>query len=124
MFRQSIRRPPVYRIALIQLGLTAILTVLFLFKGPQAAISALAGGLTCTIPNAYFMYKTFLYMGARQVQLVMKSFYQGGGGKLILTMLGFGLTYKFLQPVDYLALFLSFALVQGVMIFAAKIADL
>lgn len=124
MFRQSIRRPPVYRIALVQFGLTVFLAIIFLLKGPQAALSALAGGLTCTIPNAYFMYKTFLYMGARQVHLVMKSFYQGGSGKLILTMLGFGLTYRFLQPVDYLALFLSFVLVQCVMIFAAKIADL
>lgn len=101
-----------------------MIAVLFLFKSDEAAYSALAGGLICAIPNAYFAYKAFQYVGAQQINHVLRAFYQGGMWKLVLTGMGFGLAFKFLQPMDYLALFSTFVLVQCVNVFASKIANL
>jgi len=120
----SIKRPPVHRITLVQLGLSALLALLFLLRSPDAAISALAGGLICAIPNAYFIYKAFLHSGARQVTHVLQSFYQGGTWKMLLTAVGFAAAFKLIQPVDLLALFASFVVVQSTNFFVSKIANL
>ena len=108
----------------IQLGLTLIIATGFLLKGTEAALSSLAGGLICAVPNAYFMYKAFRYTGARQINQVLKSFYQGGTWKLLLTAVGFGLAFKFIEPLDFFALFGTFVAVQCVQFFASKIANL
>jgi len=98
--------------------------VLFLLRGQDAAISALAGGLICAIPNAYFIHKAFKYSGAQQVSYVLRSFYQGGTWKMVLTAIGFAAAYKLIHPLDFLALFSAFVAVQAVNFFASKIANL
>ena len=122
--RQTISRPPVYRITLVQLSLTFVCAALFLFRSEDAAISALAGGLICAIPNAYFIHKAFLYTGARQIRQVLQSFYQGGTWKMLLTAVGFAAAFKLIKPLDFLALFITFCAVQCVNIFVSKIAKL
>jgi len=122
--RQTISRPPVYRITLIQIALTLLCSLLFLMRSQDAAISALAGGLICAIPNAYFIYKAFLYTGARQVEHVLQSFYQGGTWKMVLTGIGFAAAFKLIQPLDFLALFVTFVVVQCVNVFVSKIAKI
>jgi len=122
--RQTISRPPVYRITLIQLGLTLVCALLFLLRSQDAAISALAGGLICTIPNAYFIYKAFLYSGASQIKYVLQSFYQGGTWKMLLTAVGFAAAFKLIKPLDFLALFVTFLVVLCVNVFVSKIAKL
>ncbi len=120
----TIKRPPVFRITLIQLGLSGLISVLFLLRSQDAAISALAGGLICAIPNAYFIHKAFKYSGAQQVSYVLRSFYQGGTWKMVLTAIGFAAAYKLIHPLDFLALFSAFVAVQAVNFFASKIANL
>ena len=122
--RQTILRPPVYRISLVQLALSALMALLFLLRGQDAAISALAGGLICAIPNAYFVYKAFLHSGARQTQAVLMSFYQGGMWKMILTGIGFAAAFKLILPLDVFALFVTFVVVQSTNFFVSKIANL
>ncbi len=122
--RQTISRPPVYRISLIQLGLSVLIALLFLLRSQDAAISALAGGLICAIPNAYFIYKAFLHTGASQTENVLRSFYQGGSWKMILTGVGFAAAFKLILPLDVLALFSSFVLVQSTNFFVSKIVNL
>ena len=124
MTRQTIARPPVHRIVLVQLSVSLVIAALFLLRSPEAAYSSLAGGLICAIPNAYFAFKAFQYVGAQQIRHVLRAFYQGGMWKLVLTGIGFGLAFKFLQPIDYLALFSTFVLVQCINVFASKIANL
>lgn len=122
--RPTISRPPVYRISLAQFALTFICSLLFLMRSKDAAISALAGGLICAIPNAYFIHKAFLYSGARQVTQVLQSFYQGGMWKMVLTAIGFAAAFKLIQPLDFLALFITFVVVQCVNVFVSKIAKI
>jgi len=120
---QTIQRPPVHRITLVQLGVCAILALLFLLRSPEAGISALAGGLISAIPNAYFIYKAFMYSGARQVDHVLRSFYRGGAWKMVLTAIGFAAAFKLIHQPDLLALFSTFVVVQSVSFFASKIAN-
>ncbi|NVK36329.1 MAG: ATP synthase subunit I [Gammaproteobacteria bacterium] len=122
--RQTISRPPVYRISLVQFALTFTCALLFLLRSQDAAISALAGGLICAIPNAYFIHKAFMYTGARQVENVLQSFYQGGTWKMLLTAVGFAAAFKLIQPLDFFALFITFCAVQCVNIFVSKIAKI
>jgi ATP synthase protein I len=121
---QTIKRPPVFRITLIQLGLSGFISLLFLLRSPDAAFSALAGGLICSIPNAYFIHKAFKYSGAQQVNYVLRSFYQGGSWKMVLTAIGFAAAFKLIHPLDFLALFSTFIAVQVTNVFAARIANL
>lgn len=100
------------------------MALLFLFRGPDAAVSALIGGLISAIPNAYFIYKTFLFSGARQTTQVLKSFYQGGTWKMVLTATGFAAAFKLIHPIDLMALFGAFIVVQSTNFFASKIANL
>lgn len=98
--------------------------MLFLLRSQEAALSAFIGGMICAIPNAYFIHKAFKYMGAQQVSHVLRSFYQGGTWKMVLTAIGFAAAYKLIHPLDFLALFSSFIVVQTVNVFASKIANL
>jgi len=123
LVKQSIARPPVHRIALVQFGLCAIVALLFLLRSHEAAVSALAGGLISAIPNAYFIYKAFMHSGARQIDNVLRAFYQGGMWKMLLTAIGFAAAFKLIQPLDLLALFSAFVAVQAVSFFASKIAN-
>jgi ATP synthase protein I len=123
LVRQTISRPPVYRISLIQFGLCALIALLFLLRSPDAAWSALVGGLICAIPNAYFIYKAFLHTGARQAHAVLISMYQGGMWKMILTGVGFATAFQLVQPLDVFALFTAFIVVQSTNFFVSKIAN-
>ena len=121
---QTIQRPPVFRITLFQLGLSGLIALLFLLKSQNAAVSALAGGMICTVPNAYFIYKAFKYSGARQIDYVLRSLYQGGTWKIVLTAIGFAAAFKLINPVDFMALFSAFIAVQATSVFASRIANL
>jgi len=82
--------------------------------GAVHGYSALMGGFICLLPNAYFAYRTFAYQGAQAARYIVKNFYRAEAVKLGLTALLFGLTFKFVQPLEPASLFLVFFLVQTV----------
>ncbi|WP_252177786.1 ATP synthase subunit I [Endozoicomonas sp. 4G] len=108
------QRPRIYRVVLAQLLATASLALLLLLLGKSYAISALSGGLACSIPNAYLVWKAFRYRGASAAQNIARSFYQGEAGKFALTILAFILIFTLIPSIDPLALFGAFALIQAV----------
>ena len=120
----SIKRPPVFRITLIQLGLSVLIALLYMLKSQDAAISALAGGMISAVPNAYFIHRAFKYSGARQIDNVLRSLYQGVTWKIVLTAIGFAAAFKLINPVDFMALFSAFIAVQATSVFASRIANL
>ena len=120
----SIPRPPVYRIVLLQLILTVISASLAWLYSDVAAYSALLGGLTCALPNAYFVWRAFRYSGARSTVQVVQSFYQGESWKFVLTALSFAVIFQRVEPLNVLALFAGFITVQLGHVASAKIANL
>ena len=84
----------------------------FALAGPTGGWSALLGGLICWLPSCWFAYRAFRYRGARAAKLIVRSFYAGEAGKLLLTMALFTLVFVNLESVNALALFAGFAGVQ------------
>ena len=107
-------QPRIYRVIVVQLLFSFLFFVLLQPLGMTAALSALLGGLCYTIPNAYFVRQAFRYRGARSAKLIANSFYRGEAGKLILTAVAFTLVFTQVKPLDPIALFGAFILVQAV----------
>ena len=112
--RHYLQQPAVYRVVLAQMLATVLLSLVLLPLGRETSLSALFGGLACSVPHAYLLWKTFRYRGARAAQLIAKSFYQGEAGKFVLTALAFVLIFTLFKPVEPVALFGAFILAQVV----------
>ena len=82
------------------------------FGGKVSGLSALLGGLIAWLPNTYFALRAFRHRGARAAQKIVRSFYAGAFGKMILTMAMFAVVFIKVKPLGALALFVGFALVQ------------
>ena len=96
-------------VASIGVGLSGLL-----IAGSTAGWSATLGGLICWLPSCWFAYRAFRYSGARAARLIVRSFYAGEAGKMLLTMALFTLVFVNMESVNALALFAGFAGVQVV----------
>ncbi len=105
---------------LLAQGVVALLAALVLWQGLGAVsgYSGLCGGLIAWLPNLYFAWKAFRFTGARAAQAIVRSFYAGEAGKLILTAVLFALTFAGVKPLAPLAVFGVFGLTQLVSWFA------
>lgn len=86
----------------------------YLMSGQVNGLSALLGGLIAWLPNVYFALRAFRYRGARAAQRIVRSFYAGAFGKMILTMAMFAVVFIKVKPLGALALFVGFAAVQTI----------
>ena len=80
--------------------------------GQDAGLGAFLGGMTVWIPNCYFAYRAFKHRGARAARLIVRSFYTGAAGKMLLTAAMFTLVFVNVKPLNAPAVFLGFAAVQ------------
>jgi ATP synthase protein I len=109
---------------MMQLGLSILLALIALIHSFEASYSALFGGLTSAIPNSYLIWRSFRYRGARSVDQVVQSFYQGESGKFILTVVCFAVIFSTVDPLVPWALFGAFITVQFSHVMTARIAKL
>ena len=106
-------RPPMFRVIVLQAAMAVLIGVLVgVMKGWVAAYSAWLGGLTALLPNMYFTYKAFQYFGARSIGAIVQSFWAGEMGKLILTAVLFAVLFLGVKPLNVLAVFVGYILVQ------------
>jgi len=105
----NIQAPPVYIAFIIQFLLCiAAAMIALLVIDLVAAYSILLGGLISILPNGYFAWKAFRYRGARNTPMIVKSFYAGETGKLIMTAVLFALVFAGIKPLNELAIIVSF----------------
>lgn len=111
MERRMPKRLPFHRLPVFPV-LVAQLIVLLLaaavgwqWRGSVAGYSALLGGLIAWLPNLYFAHKAFRFSGARAAQEIVRSFYAGEAGKLILTFVLFALAFAGVKPLEAPMLF-------------------
>ncbi len=117
--RLPFHRLPVFPVLLVQLVVLLIAAVvLWQWRGAVSGYSGALGGLIAWLPNIYFAHKAFRFTGARAAQAIVRSFYAGEAGKLILTAVLFALTFAGVKPLDALAVFGVFLLTQLVNWFA------
>lgn len=81
--------------------------------GTPAAIGAFLGGVIVWLPNCYFAFRAFRHRGARAARLIVRSFYAGAAGKMLLTAGMFTLVFVNVKPLNAPAVFIGFAVVQA-----------
>ena len=92
----------------IQIFSVLLLSLVFwIWKGNNAAYSAVFGGVTVILPNFYFARRLFVQTGARAVKKIMRVFYTGEAMKLLLTAVFCVLILKW-TPVSGLPFFAGF----------------
>jgi ATP synthase protein I len=112
-------RLAVFPVLLTQLAVLLLAAaVLYATRGAVSGYSGLCGGLIAWLPNLYFAHKAFRFSGARAAKAIVRSFYAGEAGKMILTAVLFALTFAGVKPLDALAVFGVFLLTQLVNWFA------
>ena len=114
MNTQSERRLRVIRLLLLWQLVVAIGVGVFVaaFFGLPASLSAVAGGVICWLPNCWFAWRAFRYRGARAARQIVRSFYAGQAGKMLLSAGLFTLAFVWMKPLVPLALFAGYGVVQ------------
>ena len=112
---QSGARPtnPMLLILTAQLALSLALAAAFWgFSGRVSGYSALLGGLTCVIPNAFLALRLAVPRRDPGAAALIRAAYIGELGKLALTALIFGLVFVLVRPLAAGALFAGFIAAQ------------
>ena len=105
----NIKAPPIYIAFVVQFFFCVIAALVsYLLLDLVVAYSILLGGFISIVPNGYFAWKAFRYRGARNTPLIIKSFYAGETGKLIMTGVFFALVFAGIRPLNELAVIVSF----------------
>lgn len=117
--RLPFHRLPVFPVLLAQLVVILLAAAaLYGWRGAVSGYSGLCGGLIAWLPNLYFAHKAFRFSGARAAQSIVRSFYAGEAGKLILTAVLFALAFVVVKPLEAPLLFGVFLLALSVGWFA------
>ncbi|WP_420909828.1 F0F1 ATP synthase subunit I [Ectopseudomonas mendocina] len=104
--RLPFHRLPVFPVLVAQLIVLLLATAVgWQWRGSVAGYSALLGGLIAWLPNLYFAHKAFRFSGARAAREIVRSFYAGEAGKLILTFVLFALAFAGVKPLEAPMLF-------------------
>ena len=93
----------------VQLGLSVVMAALFWgMNGHIAGYSALLGGLTCVIPNAFLALRLIVPRRDPGASALVVAAYIGELGKLALTVLMFGMVFALVRPLAAGPLFAGF----------------
>jgi ATP synthase protein I len=108
---------PVAKVLLGQLGSSVVLALLFWgFGGRVYGYSALLGGLTCVIPNAFLALRLVVPRRDAGASGLVRAAYIGELGKLALTVLIFSMVFTLVRPIAAWPLFAGFIGAQQVIL--------
>jgi ATP synthase protein I len=97
------------KVLLAQLGLSVVTAALFWgFGGTVSGYSALLGGLTCVLPNAFLGLRLVVPRRDPGASGLIRAAYIGELGKLALTVLMFTIVFTLVRPLAAGALFVGF----------------
>ena len=117
----SIPRPPIFRIPLTQLIVLLPISLATWWLDTTLAYSIFLGGLIHLIPNTFFAQRAFRVQGASARYATMWSFSLGQTIKFLLTLLGFGMVFLLVKPLNVVAVFLSYIAVALIGLIAATL---
>jgi ATP synthase protein I len=100
-----------------------IAAVAWVWFGSVAAASAALGGATAVVPNAFLAARLLTPTRDLGHQAMLRSAWIGEIGKLLLTVLLFGVIFGFVRPLAPLAVFVSYIAAQLVPFGALLIGD-
>ncbi|MCZ2721829.1 ATP synthase subunit I [Marinomonas sp. 15G1-11] len=105
------KKKSVFKFLFIQL-VFAFLTAGFVWFSfdKVVAYSFLLGALSSLVPSLYFAFRVFGKVGVRPAQEIVKSFYRGEAGKLVMTSVILSLVFILVKPLVAGAFFCGFGL--------------
>lgn len=90
---------PALAVSCVQLALLSPIVLVLAVMSKTLAYSALLGGVLFILPNAYFTAYAFRYSAADSAERVARAFYWGQFGKFVLTLVGFAVVLRMVQPL-------------------------
>lgn len=118
------KSPVIFMLKIQFLAVVFLTGFTYSFSGFITAYSLALGTVLHIIPNAYFSIYAFRYQGATNATWITRSFSRGESGKLMLTLVGFALIFRFVKPLSSLSLFAGFCCMLVLQWFIArKISD-
>ncbi|HIO53933.1 MAG TPA: hypothetical protein EYN26_02160 [Chromatiales bacterium] len=105
------------RLLLAQLATSVVLYGTLLAAAVESPQSGLVGGLIATLTNAFVAYRVFGAYSAQDTSELVSRFYLAAIGRLLLVAALFAVTIIYMQPLNGLALFGGFFMVQMVPVF-------
>lgn len=100
---------PLTLLAQVGVGL-CLAALVWLWHGGVAATSAVAGTLVAVIPNTFLAAR--LLSARNDARALLRSAWIGAAGKLLLTVLLFGVVFAWLRPLSAPAVFAGFIAAQ------------
>jgi ATP synthase protein I len=97
---------------------SALAALLWITFGDVVAASTLLGGAAAVVPNAFLAARVLKPSRDVSARAMMRAAWLGEIGKILLTVLVFGLIFGYVRPISPLAVFAGFIAAQLVM-FAA-----
>ncbi|MGJ8645926.1 MAG: ATP synthase subunit I [Marinomonas colpomeniae] len=105
----SAKKQAVFRFILLQLSLTILISLgIFYITGGLKGYSFLLGALTSILPSVYMAWRIFGHKGTRPARDVVRSFYRGEAGKLVMTAVLLSLVFLLIKPLSAEAFFAGF----------------
>lgn len=96
----------------------AAAAVCWAWQGEVAGVSALLGGAAVVVPNGFLAARLLAPSRDQTAKAMMRAAWFGEIGKLLLTVLAFGVIFGFVRPISPLAVFAGFIAAQ-VVVFGA-----
>ncbi|MGH8120869.1 MAG: ATP synthase subunit I [Gammaproteobacteria bacterium] len=101
-----INKSAAYKLLWIQLAIAVVIALLLLiFTDKEAAQSAVLGGLTYILPNAYFVKFAFRELNQQTPGKILYWFYVGEAGKLVLAGALFALIFALVKSLHVVVFF-------------------
>ena len=98
---------------LVQACVSVVIAVaLWAWMGEVAGVSALLGGIAVVIPNGFLAARLLKPNRDVSAQAMMRSAWIGEAGKLLLTVLLFGVIFGVVRPIQPPAVFAGFIAAQ------------
>ncbi len=105
----STRKRAVFRFIFLQSLLIVVLSVgILLAAGGLYSYSFFSGAAASILPSIYMAWRVFGYKGARPAKEVVRSFYRGEAGKLVMTAVLLSLVFLLIKPLSAGAFFAGF----------------
>ncbi|MGB5998735.1 ATP synthase subunit I [Marinomonas sp.] len=83
---------------------------IFCFLSGLYGYSFVLGALCSLVPNIYMAWRVFGYRGTRPAKDVVRAFYKGETGKLVLTAVLLSLVFLFIKPLAAGSFFAGFGI--------------
>ncbi|MCB5162503.1 ATP synthase subunit I [Marinomonas algarum] len=96
----SAKKKAVFRFLGLQIAIVLLISLgIFYIVGGLYGYSFLLGALSSLLPSLYMAWRVFAHKGVRSAKDVVKSFYRGEAGKLVLTAVVLSLVFILVKPI-------------------------